>query len=103
MDWKQISDFGTTEQCYSVLLGNERYDNFLWIHLKSLNPVQSFHRDRLLLTTESLGFPGTLLIKLTMKTPSGFKSVNPGLVIGNHLPDSLLFHYNKAMHKILKI
>ena len=61
----------------------------------------SFQGDSLLLTTESLGVPGTLLIKLTMKTPSGFKSVNPGLVIGNHLIDSLLFHHNKAMYKIL--
>ena len=65
--------------------------------------VQSFQGDSLLLTTESLGVPGTLLINLTMKTPSGFKLVNPGLVIGNHLIDSLLFHYNKAMYKIFKI
>ena len=33
----------------------------------------SFQGDSLLLTTESLGVPGTLLINLTMKTPSGFK------------------------------
>ena len=70
---------------------------------KSLNPVQSFQGDRVPLPTESLGVPGTLLINLTMKTPSGFKSVKPGLVIGNHLIDSLLFHYNKAMYKMLKI
>ena len=63
----------------------------------------TLYRDSLLITTESLGVPGTLLINLTMKTPSGFKLVNPGLVIGNHLIDSLLFHYNKAMYKIFKI
>ena len=87
----------------AVFLGKERYDSFLWIQLKSLNPVQSFHRDSLLLITESQGVPGTHLIKLTMKKTTGFKSVNPGLVIGNLLTDSLLFHYNKAMHKILNI
>ena len=32
-----------------------------------------------------------------------FKSENPGLVIGEHLIDSLLFHYNKAIYKIFKI
>ena len=63
----------------------------------------TLYRDSLLITTESLGVPGTLLINLTMKTPSGFKLGNPGLVIGNHLIDSLLFHYNKAMYKIFKI
>ena len=68
----------------------------MWQHsLATL--VQSFQGDSLLLTTASLGVPGTLLINLTIKKPSGFKSVNPGLVIGNHLIDSLLFHYNKAM------
>ena len=36
--------------------------------------------DSLLLTTKSLGDPGTILINLTMKTPSGFKSVNPYLI-----------------------
>ena len=75
----------------------------LSIQCKSLNPVQSFQGDSLLLTTESLEAPGTLLINLTMKTICDFKSVNLGLVIGNHLIDSLLFHYNKAMYKILKI
>ena len=84
-------------------LRKELYDNFLWIQFKSLNPVQSFQGDSVPLPTESLGVPGTLLINLTMKTPSGFKSVNPGLVIGNNLIDSLLFHCNKAMYKILKI
>ena len=63
----------------------------------------TLYRDSLLLTTESLGVPVTLLINLTMKTPSAFKGVNPGLVIGNHLIDSLLFHYNKAVYKIFKI
>ena len=76
------------------------YDNFLWIHFKPLNPVQSFQGDSLLLTTKSLGVPATLLINLNMKTPSGLKSVNPGLGIGNNLIDSLLFQYNKAMYKI---
>ena len=85
----------------ALFLRKELYDKFLWIQFKSLNPAQSFQGDSLLLITESLGIPGTLLIKLTMKTPSGFKSVNPGLVIGNHLIDSLLFHHNKAMYKIL--
>ena len=40
--------------------------------------------------------------QLNLQTTSCFKSVNPGLVIGNQLTDSLLFHYNKAMYKILK-
>ena len=57
----------------------------------------------LLLTTESLGVPGTLLIDLTMKPPSGFESVNPGLVIGKPLINSLFFHYKKVMYKIFKI
>ena len=70
------------------------------IQFKSLNPVQSFQGDSLVVTTESLGVPGTLLIDLTIKPPSGFKSVNPGLLIGKHLIYSLLFHYNKAMYKI---
>ena len=102
VDWKQVSDFVTTEQTYS-LLRKELYDNFLCILFKSLNPVQPFQGDSLLLTTESLGGSGTLLINITMKTPRGFKSVNPGLVIGNHSFDSLLFHYYKAMYKIFKI
>ena len=40
---------------------------------------------------------GTLLVDLTTKPPSGFKPVNPGLVIGKYLIDSLLFYYNKTM------
>ena len=36
--------------------------------------------DSLLLTTKSLGVPGTILMNLTMKTPSGFKLVNPYLI-----------------------
>ena len=51
----------------------------------------------------SLGVPGTLLIDLTMKSPSRIESVYPGLVIGKHLIDSLLFHYSKTMYKIFKI
>ena len=73
------------------------------VQFKSVNATESFQGDSLLLTTESLGVPGTLLINLTMKTPTGFKSVNSGLVISNHLIDSFVFHYNKAMYKILKI
>ena len=65
--------------------------------------VQSCQGDSLLLTTQSLGVPGTILIDLTTKPPDGFKSVNPGLVIGENLIDSLLFHYNKEMYKIFKI
>ena len=38
-----------------------------------------------------------------MEPPSGFESVNPGLVSGKHLIGSLLFHYNKAMNKLFKI
>ena len=37
------------------------------------NPEQSFQGDSSLKTTESLGVPGTLLIILTMETPSGYK------------------------------
>ena len=43
----------------------------LWQH-SIATLVQSFQGDSLLLTTESLGVPGTLLIDLTMKLPSGF-------------------------------
>ena len=70
------------------------------IQFKYLNPVQSFQGDSLVVTTESLGAPGTLLIDLTMKPSSGFKSVIPRLVIGKHLFDSLFFHCNKTMYKI---
>ena len=87
----------------TLFLRKELYDNFLWIQFKSLNPEQSFQGDTLLLTIKSLGVPDTLLINLTMKTPTGFKLVNSGLVISNHLIDSFVFHYNKAMYKILKI
>ena len=62
--------------------------------------MQTFQEDSLLVTTESLRVPGTLLIDLTMKLPSDFRSVNPGLVIGKHLFYSLFFHYNKVMYKI---
>ena len=55
------------------------------IQFKSFNLVQSFQGDSLLVSTEYLGVPGTLLIDLTMKPPRGFKSVNPGLVISKHL------------------
>ena len=34
--------------------------------------VQPFQGDRLILTTEPLGVPGTLLIDLTMKPATGF-------------------------------
>ena len=70
------------------------------IQFKFLNPVQSFQGDSLLVTTEALGVPGTLWIDLTMKLFSGFKSVNPSLVIGKYLIYSLIFHYNIAMYKI---
>ena len=52
-------------------------------------PSTAFQRDSLLLIIESVGVPDTLLIDLTIKPPSGFKLVNPGLVIGKHLIDSL--------------
>ena len=50
-----------------------------------------------MLTTKSLGAPGTLL-----KPPSGFETANPRLVIGKHLIISLLFHSNKVMYKRFK-
>ena len=73
----------------------------LWQH-SIATLVQSFQGDSLLLTTESLGVPGTLLIDLTMKPASGFKSVNPVMVISKHLIDWLFFDYNKAMYKIFE-
>ena len=66
--------FSSKQKKATLCLGKELYDNFLWIQFKSLNPVQSFQRHSLLLTTESLGVPVTLLINLNMKTPSAFKS-----------------------------
>ena len=57
-----------------------------------------------MLNTESLGVPGTLLIDLFMKPPSGFESANPGLVIRKNLINSLLFYYNKAaMYEMFKV
>ena len=50
-------------------------------NFQCLNSVQSFQGGSLLLTTESLAVPGTLLTDLTMKPPSGFELANPGLVI----------------------
>ena len=84
----------------AYFLKQKLYGNFQWIQFKSLNPVQSFQGDNLLITTEAVGVPGTLLIDLTMKPPIGFNSVNLGLVIGKVLTYSLLFHYNIAMYKI---
>ena len=52
---------------------------------------------------ESPGIPSILSIDLTMKSPSGFESANPGLVIRKHLINSLLIYYNKVMYKIFKI
>ena len=43
------------------------------IQFKSLNPVQSFQGESLLVTSESLHFYGTLLIDLIMKLATGFK------------------------------
>ena len=60
----------------------EFHGNFQWIEFKSLNPVQSFQGDSLLLTT--------------------LESVNPGLVIDKHLIDSLLFIITKQYIKYLK-
>ena len=74
----------------TLFIRKELYDNFLWIQFKLPNPVQSFQGDSLLLTTEFLGVAGALLINLTMKKPSGFKWVNPGLIIGNHVIDSFI-------------
>ena len=62
----------------------------------------TLYGDSLLITTESPGDPGTLLINLTMKKPSAFKWVNPGLVIGNHLIDYYSFIITKQRIKYLK-
>ena len=62
--------------------------------------MQLFQGDSLLLTTKSLGVPGTLLIDLTMKSPSGFERANSGLVIGKHLITSIHLHSNKVLYKI---
>ena len=71
----------------------------------SSNPstLYSHFKETVYYQPESLGVPSTLLIDLTMKPPSEFDPVNPELVIGKHLINSLLFHYNKAMYKIFKI
>ena len=41
-----------------------------------------FQGGNLILTSKSIGVPGTLLNDLTMKPAGGFESANPGLVIG---------------------
>ena len=45
-------------------------------------PCRVNQGDSLLLTTRFLGIPGTFLIDLNIKPPSGFEPANPGLVIG---------------------
>ena len=50
---------------------------------KCVNPVQLLQGDSLLLTTKSLGIPGTLLIDLTMKPSSDLELANPGMVMVN--------------------
>ena len=87
-----MSDFVTTKHSYSFLK-KELYGNFQWIEFKCRNPVQSFQGDILVLITESLGNPSTLLYDLTIKQLSGFESANLGLVIRKYLINSLLFHY----------
>ena len=62
-----------------------------------------FQGGTLILTTKSLGVPGTLLNDLTMKPAGGFESANPGLVIGKYLINSLLTSSNKTMYKTFKI
>ena len=71
-----------------------------WIEFKCLNPVHPFQGYDLLLTTKSLGNPGTLLIDLTMKLPIGVEPANPGLVIGKHLIIFLLLHSNEVVERI---
>ena len=79
------------------------YEPFQWIEFKCLNPVAPFQGLSLLLITMSLGVTGTLLIDLTLKLSSGFKTTNPGLVIGKHLIVSLLLHCSKAMYNRFKM
>ena len=76
------------------------YEPFQWIEFKCLNPVAPFQGLSLLLITMSLG---TLLIDLTLTLSSGFKTTNPGLVVGKHLIISLLLHCNKAMYNRFKM
>ena len=57
----------------------------------------------MLITTKSLGYPGTFLIERTMRPSSGFETANPGLVIGKHLYILLLLDSNKAIYKRFKI
>ena len=68
-----------------------------------LNPVEPLQRDSLIWNTKSLTVPGTLLIHLTMKLPSGFEPSKPGLVIGKHLIISSLLNSDKALYNRFKI
>ena len=77
------------------------YANFQQTELKCSHPVQSFQGYSLLLTIESLGVPGTLLIDVTMKPAFGFESANPGLVIVKQLI-YYLFIITKKCVKYLK-
>ena len=88
---------------FSFCFLKELYGNFQWIEFKCPNPLQSLEGNSLLLTTESLGVPGTLSIDRTIKPPRSFESAYPGLVINKYLINSLVFHYNKAILKTFKI
>ena len=76
-------------------------ENRKFIEFKCLNNVQPIQGDSLLLTTKSLGIPGTLLIDLTMKAPSDFEPANPGLVIGKQFIISLCWKLN-TLARLLK-
>ena len=71
--------------------------------IQILQPCRAISRRHSLLTTKSVGVPGTLLIDLTMKSPRGFEPANTGLVTGKHLIISLFFHSNKVVYKGFKI
>ena len=72
-------------------LGPLCHQCFQLIEFKCLNPVQSFQKDSLLSTTESLGVPGTLLIDQTMRLPIGFESEIPEFIIDKKLINHSFF------------
>ena len=66
-----------------------------WMDLIQMSPTYTvISRKHLLLTTQSLGVPGTLLIDLFTNPPTGFESASSWLVVGKQLS-----HYSLILTK----
>ena len=67
---------------------------FQCISFRCLQPTQSFRENSLLLTTQPLGVPGTLLIDLFTKPPGGFELASSWFEVGKKL-----IHYSFILTK----